>query len=136
MIETGISNFIPLGKLGLQHRYNYLNKTVPSQLEKMLSTGLDSKGNKLSPEDITSLKTSLEKVKAGGDYKPGMVNGANKLGEGLKKLAQKVFPKESEKKKTSTSSTSAKPSASSKPKPNPSNTNKKKLSEGGFITRR
>ena len=137
IIEAGISSFIPLGKLGLQHRHNYLNKTVPGQLEKMISTGMTTKGEKLSPEDVVSLKASLEKIKTEGDYTPGLVKSGGRLGEGLKSVVEKLFPRTEKKEAISTRAKSApkpvtKTTSTSRPKPKP----EIKSASGGFIDRR
>lgn len=72
VFESGIKSMIPFGGLALAHKNKHIDKQVPIALETMLSTGVDLKGNALTPEQMDSLRqTQTEFAKTIG-YKPGI----------------------------------------------------------------
>lgn len=66
-VEGFISSVMPMGKVALEHRYNYLNEAVPKNLDKMLSTGKDLQGNTLSEGQLSSLREAKAKISAAGE---------------------------------------------------------------------
>jgi hypothetical protein len=59
--QTAMSG-IPLGGLAVKARQNYLEKNVPTKMKGMLDSKTDLQGNALSSEQLSSLKTSYDKV--------------------------------------------------------------------------
>ena len=71
VVESGISKMIPLGGLALNARHKYLDKNVPTAIDKMLERGTDNAGNPLSPEQVAGLqKAKTDFIETKG-YKAG-----------------------------------------------------------------
>lgn len=71
VVESGISKMIPLGGLALNARHKYLDKNVPTAIDKMLERGTDNAGNPLSPEQVAGLqKAKADFIETKG-YKAG-----------------------------------------------------------------
>lgn len=54
----------PLGKMAVDARKSYLSKTVPDVMKSMIETGVDAQGNKLTTDQIESLKGIQSKIAA------------------------------------------------------------------------
>lgn len=54
----------PIGGLAVKARDNYLRENVPTMLDKMIKTGVDPTGAKLSPEQVTDLTGVRERLAA------------------------------------------------------------------------
>lgn len=113
-IEAGISTLIPFGGLAVKGRNNYLDKAVPGQIEKMLSTGFDNTGKPLTTEQKTALKDALTRV-----------NEPKSANSGLKGLLGGLLGGGSTRGTTTTNSAKGnsdrdRPSTSSKPTTKPS----------------
>ena len=54
----------PLGKMAVDARQNYLKTSVPDTMKKMIETGMDAQGKKLTPEQVENLKGIQSKIAA------------------------------------------------------------------------
>lgn len=92
-IQTFISRSIPFGGLLMNHRYNYLEREVPTKLDEMIEAGKDQKGNSLTPAQLDSLKAARTKLQEEGEFRPG-IKGA--IREGMQSLfGKEEVPEES-----------------------------------------
>jgi len=71
-IAAGIASIIPMGGRLMNHRYNYLNETVPTRLREMIESGKNQKGETISQEDMDRLKQAEKEILERGEITPGV----------------------------------------------------------------
>lgn len=57
-----LASFMPMGGLAVRAREKYLERNVPKELEKMISTGVDLQGNPLDEAQVTQLKDTYSRL--------------------------------------------------------------------------
>lgn len=62
-VGQAFASLVPFGGIASRARERYLERTVPTQIEKMLSTGKDVKGNPLSTEQMGQLRNTLDTIR-------------------------------------------------------------------------
>ena len=62
-VGQAFASLVPFGGIASRARERYLERTVPTQIEKMLSTGKDVKGNPLSTEQTDQLRNTLDTIR-------------------------------------------------------------------------
>lgn len=81
-LEAAVGSLVPFGGMLMKGRQNYLEKAVPEELDKMITSGLDRNGKPLSAEQRASLeaaRASLGEGKAGTGLGAKIKDGINNL---------------------------------------------------------
>lgn len=138
-LEAAVSSVVPFGGMLMKGRQNYLEKAVPEELDKMITSGLDRNGKPLSAEQRASLEAARASL---GDKTTGTGLGA-KIKDSINSLfgakagvsPTRVDNTGERSNKTESAKQSIK-SSTQKASTKPENNLVKNFKHGGLVTRR
>lgn len=138
-LEAAVGSLVPFGGMFMKGRQNYLEKAVPEELDKMITSGLDRNGKPLSAEQRASLEAARASL-GEGPTRTGLgatiKDGINNLLHPNKSVSPTRVSSTGERSSKNSSGTQSIRSSTQKASTKPENNSTKNFKHGGLVTRR